>query len=266
MQNMHVPADVSVIKTDRSYPEISIPTRYELPIEIFIYSFMPPGSADAEIAYSHQMQLQHPTYTNIFFEASAKVFNTAFNAGENTAVYTFLVGDEDLEFHRHEGHRIIIGMTGSAGAVFRFSDALPEEELSDPIEFAERMHVILMPPDSRFVLRFSGKVYHQFGPLSPSSPAVWAISVHPDEAGGLEGELLKRILNDEASIPILTEPLSQGTQEAIRDPLVVQTYATWHRFVRPEQNSSDSTDAARIDLGDSSLPGYFFRKPRSATN
>lgn len=258
MPEIRVPERVAQIHTERSYPSITIPTRYELPIEIFIYSFMPPGSADKEIEYSHSMQLQHPTFTDIFFEASAKIFNTSFQTGEKTSVYTFLVGDEDLEFHRHEGHRIIIGMTGSAGAVFRFSDALPEEELADPVEFAKRMNVILMPPDCRFVLRFSGKVYHQFGPLSPASPAVYAISVHPDEAGGLEGELLERILKDEASIPILTEPLSQGTQNALRELPLAETYSTWHRFIRPEQLADGTPDRGRIDPDDS-LPGVYFR-------
>jgi hypothetical protein len=74
--------------------------------------------------------------------------------------------------------------------------------------FVEKMFIIEIPADSMFVLRFSGTVYHQFGPRTPGKDAFFAISVHTNEAGGLEGELLDIVKAGHGSIPLLTEPIS----------------------------------------------------------
>lgn len=214
--------------TGSSYKELTLPIPNNLPVEILIYSYLEPGQASREMAASHKQQIEHPTYTDLFFEASAKICNTDFAQGEKTAIYTFLVGKHDLEFHRHEGHRVIIGTVGSGGAYMRFSHATAEEERADPIEFVKKMSIIEMPSDCRFVLRFSGQVYHQFGPKDPNFDAVYAISVHTDEAGGLSGDLLMEVLKNNASIPILTEPLSEATQRVLKDKDLVQQYAQFY--------------------------------------
>lgn len=73
---------------------------------------------------------------------------------------------------------------------------------------AEKMFVIEIPPDSMFMLRFSGTVYHQFCPKTPGKDAFFAISVHTNEAGGLDGDLLEIVKAGNGSIPLLTEPIS----------------------------------------------------------
>ena len=232
-----------------SFPKLTIPVPGNIPIELLLYSQMDPGSAKQEMARSHALQLEHPTYTNLFFEASTKVCNTQFVLGEKTAIYTFLVGKHDLEFHRHEGHRVIIGTVGSGGAYMRFSHATPEEANSDPIKFMEKMSVIEMPPDSRFVLRFSGKVYHQFGPKDPNIDAIFAISVHTDETGGLSGEVLDVVLRDGASIPVLTEPLSKETQKAISNPELVAQYADFYSLTDGDRFQTTVTFPESWELG-----------------
>ena len=213
-----------------SYSMLRIPVPGESPIELLIYAKMPPGSADLEMRQSHVYQLAHETFTDEFFEASAKVFNTDFQLGEKTAVYTFLVGKKDLQFHRHEGHRIIVGVVGSGGAVFRFSHASPDEERRDPTLFVGKMSVIEMPPDCRFALRFSGRVYHQFGPLDPAFDAVFAVSIHTDEAGGLSGDVLETVLQDQASIPLLTETISDATQMYLDRHAGDRSVGRYHRM------------------------------------
>ena len=86
-------------RTKASYPTLRIPVPGEVPIELFIYAKMPLGSAEVEMRQSHAYQLAHETFTDEFFEASAKVFNTSFQFDEKTAVYTFLVGKQNLQFH-----------------------------------------------------------------------------------------------------------------------------------------------------------------------
>jgi hypothetical protein len=77
------------------------------------------------------------------------------------------------------------------------------------------MFIIEIPADSLFVLRFSGTVYHQFGPATPGRDAFFAISVHTNEAGGLEGELLDIVKAGNGSIPLLTEPISNAVADLL---------------------------------------------------
>ena len=234
--HVHFSARIST----KSYPALAVDIPGNLPVEIFVYAHLAPGQAAREMAASHALQLDHPTFTDLFFEASAKIANTDFAQGEKTAIYSFLVGKEDLEFHRHEGHRVIVGTIGSGGAYMRFSYASPEQERGNPVEFLKRMFIVEMPPDCRFVLRFSGQVYHQFGPKDRNFDAVYAISIHTDEAGGLEGELLDEVLRNNASIPILTEPLSEGTQEVLKDEALVDRYATTFSLVPKHEGAGAS--------------------------
>jgi hypothetical protein len=102
-------------------------------------------------------------------------------------------------------------LSGAGGANLKFSAASPEEVAVDPQVFVEKMFVIEIPSDSLFILRFSGTVYHQFGPRESGKDAFFAISVHTNEAGGLpEGELLELVKAGSGSIPLLTEPVSDS--------------------------------------------------------
>jgi len=78
------------------------------------------------------------------------------------------------------------------------------------------MFIVEIPADSMFVLRFHGTVYHQFGSRDPTnSHGFFAISVHTNEAGGLNGELLEIVRAGNASIPLLTEPITDSVAELL---------------------------------------------------
>ena len=68
-----------------------------------------------------------------------------------------------------------------------------------------------------FVLRFNGGIYHQFAPVDPAEDAYFAVSVHSNEAAGLSGELLNKVLSKEGSIPLLTEPASDAVLNLLAD-------------------------------------------------
>jgi len=145
--------------------------------------------------------------------------NTDFPRDDPTAVYTFSVDKDPLVFHRHEGHRAITGISGSAGAVMKFSKADHIEAHNNATSFLEKMFIVEIPADSLFVLRFSGKVYHQFGPKNPEVPAFFAISVHTNESGGdLPPDLLAEVLAGHGNIPLLTDPIPDAVAELLKQP------------------------------------------------
>jgi len=139
-----------------------------------------------------------------------------------SAVYTFSVDTMDLIFHRHEGHRVITGISGSGGAIMRFSGVDHIEANLNPQSFVDNMFIIEIPSDSIFILRFNGMVYHQFGPKNPDIPAFFAVSCHPNEKGGeLTPELLQKVIDGEGSIPLLTEPISEEINKLLSNKDVI---------------------------------------------
>jgi len=203
----------------RTYPNISIPVPWGLPVEVQIISTFPKGVGNLLYHMSTGLQFGHPEYVLAFHEASAKIMNTNFDLNDPTAVYTFSVDKEDLVFHRHEGHRCIIGFSSSGGSILKFSTVDRIEAKKRPQSFIDNMVIIEVPADSLFVLRFNGMVYHQFGPKDPNYPAFFAISVHTNERGGeLTEELLEKVLKGEGSIPLLTEPISDEVSQLLQDP------------------------------------------------
>jgi len=202
---------------DPTYPQVVVNIRDNLPVEVAVIGSFSPGEGDAYIRRSLELQEGHASFVDEYNEASAKIANTDFPNGDLTAVYTFSVGKKDLVFHRHEGHRAISSVTGSEGATLRFSGCTPEEAAKDPEKFVEKMFFIEVPPDSLFTLRFHGTVYHQFGPTSYGRDAFFAISVHTNEIGGLDGELLETVKAGGGSIPLLTEPIDNGVADLLEN-------------------------------------------------
>lgn len=198
-------------ETPTTFPSVVVPIEDNLPVEVVLIGQLGAGQGQRLYERSAVMQAQHATFVDEYNEASAKIANADFAHGDPTTVYTFTVGTEDLVFHRHAGHRVIVGVTGNAGAHLRFSGAAPRDALADPRTFVDRMFVVEVPADSVFVLRFSGTVYHQFGSMaSGRETAFFAISVHTNEAGGLEGPLLDIVRAGGGNIPLLTEPISEA--------------------------------------------------------
>ena len=74
-----------------------------------------------------------------------------------------------------------------------------------------------------FVLRFNGTIYHQFSPVNYLEKAYFAVSVHPNEANGLSGELLNKVYANEGTIPLLTEPAPESVMQLLRHPDAYQS-------------------------------------------
>lgn len=198
---------------------VTITTGYNrLPVEVTIVGKFDENAAKEFITLGFKQQLQHKNYIDEFNEQSACIGqpnfpNKKISTDPNydpTAVYTFGIDIRDLVFHRHEGHRIIIGVAGKKGCILRFSLCTPDEAKSDPSLFVKQMYQVNIPEGRMFVLRFHGTVYHQFSPVDPSENAYFAVSVHSNEIGGLSGKLLDTVLSNEGSIPLLTEPAPEN--------------------------------------------------------
>jgi len=207
-----------------NFPTVSTPIPWGLPVEVQIIGTLPKGVGTMMYNMVTKEQSEHPEYILEFNEGSAKIMNTNFELQDATAVYTFSVDKEDLVFHRHEGHRCITGMSGSGGALMKFSTVDNYTAKADPQAFVDNMFIVEIPADSIFVLRFNGMVYHQFGPRDPSIPAFWAVSVHTNEKGGyLAPELLEKVLKGEGNIPLLTEPIPDEVDNLLKTPGVLET-------------------------------------------
>ncbi len=193
-----------------------------VPIEVSVLGRLPAGAGRFLLDNAFRQQRQHPEFVEEFNEPSARIGRTDFARQDATAVYTFGAGKRDLVFHRHVGHRAITGITGGQGCQLKFSLCSPEEARHDPWTFFRELYVIRLGPDRLFNLRFSGTVYHQFGPLHTAEDAFFAVSVHTNEAGGLAGALLDAVVAGRGNIPLLTEPAPDAVQALLHSPLALQ--------------------------------------------
>ena len=69
-----------------------------------------------------------------------------------------------------------------------------------------------------FTVRFGGETWHQFSPLTENSPhpVFFALSCHTNELGGnLSDSLRQQVINNEASIPSLTELLPKKVADIL---------------------------------------------------
>ncbi|BAZ70613.1 hypothetical protein NIES4106_54080 (plasmid) [Fischerella sp. NIES-4106] len=184
-----------------------------LPVEIFVVAKLPSGVGKEIVHDGLERQKKHKNFIEEYNEPSAKIANTDWEKGDLTTIYTFGVEKKDLVFHRHAGHRVITAVTGEFGAVLKFSSATLDEIKRDTQIFIEKMIIVELPPDAIFVLRFHGEVYHQFCPKNKSCQGFFAISVHTNELGGLDDEiLLQKVIQGHASIPLLTECIPQEVE------------------------------------------------------
>ncbi len=202
-----------------TFPTAIVDTRWTIPVEVSVIGQLPPGTGTSLYSQMIVRQQEHDRFVNELHEPSTKLGATRLDLKDKTALYTFAVDRCGHPFHRHQGHRVVIAISGSGGADLRFSSATMEEiEGCDASSraFVDNLHVIRIPSDSLFTMRFDGRIWHQFVPtpcptglpVTPLNPAFFAISVHTDETGGMLDERLKRMVeNDEATIAALTELL-----------------------------------------------------------
>lgn len=201
---------------------ISLPTGdARLPVDISIVGEFCKDATKTFISKAFTQQSLHKNFVEEFNEPSALIGKPTFNQVERefidpTAIYTFGIDIRDLVFQRHQGHRVIVGISGSAGCILRFSMCTPEEAEMNPLLFFKKMYVVNVPSEVMFVLRFTGTIYHQFSPVDYNENGFFAVSVHANEAFGLGGELLEKIMAGEGSIPILTEPAPSVVTELMQ--------------------------------------------------
>lgn len=211
------PAVASLAEFTRTstFPTATIDTRWTVPVEISLIGQLPHATGTTLYSRVIDRQRSHSRFVDELREPSAKLGATRLDLADKTALYTFSVGQEGHPFHRHQGHRVVVAVSGSGGCDLRFSSATLEEVQRRSAAFAEHLRVIRVPADSLFTMRFDGRCWHQFVPtpcptgvMTPFNPAFFAISVHTDETGGMLEERLRRMVErDEATIASLTELL-----------------------------------------------------------
>lgn len=194
-------------KVIHTFPSVRIPSRSGgLPVEVALILQLGHGSGDQLIETAAARQRGHADFIDALDEPSARLGATDLANGDATSLYSFIVGANGHPFHRHAGHRVFTAVSGSGGTQLRFSTASPEQIARDPHAFVAALQHVNIPPDCLFTVRFGGGVWHQFAPLDPAHPAMFALSCHTNELGGdLPDELRQRVLDDEADIPSLTE-------------------------------------------------------------
>ena len=180
------------------------------PIEVHLIGQLGHGQGDALIAGSGHLQRDYPGFVDELDEPSARIGDLQPARGDRSSLYTFSVGRNGHPFHRHAGPRVFTAISGSSGALLRFSNATRPLDEFDSAAFLASIRQVGIPPDSLFTARFGGGVWHQFLPADGAvdHPALFAVSCHTDETAGIEdATLLARVNENEVTIPGLTELL-----------------------------------------------------------
>lgn len=202
-----------------TYPSVSIPARHGgLPVEVTLIAQLGHGAGSRLAGDAGARQRHHPGFVDALDEPSTKIGSVDMLRGDATSLYSFVVGAAGHPFHRHAGHRVFTAVSGSAGAQLRFSTASLDDIASAPASFPASLHLVDVPPDCMFTVRFGGGTWHQFVPLVSGSrqPALFAVSCHTDELGGLHAPALRaQVMAGQASIPALTEVLPLQARDAI---------------------------------------------------
>lgn len=201
-----------------------------LPVEVVLIAQIGIGAGSPLIASTAALQRGHASYIDALEEPSARIGDTDLAQGDVTSLYSFVVGPQGHPFHRHAGHRVFTAVSGSGGALLRFSTASDAQVERDPQAFVDALRHVEIPPDCLFTVRFGGGTWHQFLPLDPRNghPALFALSCHTDETGGdLAPEQRARVLSGDADIPTLTDmlPAHVAARLAACDPREVPTVA-----------------------------------------
>jgi hypothetical protein len=200
-----------IVAATGSFPSVSLPSSTGgLSVDVNLVAQLGHGAGSALFTSVIHRQRQHALFLDELDEPSAKLASCDFAKGDATSLYTFAVGARGHPFHRHEGHRVFVAISGSSGARLRFCSVSPAELDKDPQLFLQRLRQVEIPPDCLFSVRFGGETWHQFAPLDSRSgaPAFVALSVHTNELGGnLAPELAAQVRSGTASIPSLTQLL-----------------------------------------------------------
>ncbi len=200
-------------RTLDTFPSVRLPSQSGgLPVEVVLIAQIGIGAGSPLIASTAALQRGHDTFIDALDEPSARIGGADFQRGDATSLYSFVVGAEGHPFHRHAGHRVFTAISGSGGALLRFSTASQDRIDADPQAFLRALRHVEIPPDCLFTVRFGGGTWHQFLPRDAAArhPALFALSCHTNELGGeLDAEQRRRVLANQADIPALTELLPE---------------------------------------------------------
>ena len=221
----------ALIQPTRGFPMVRIPSRNGgVPVEVCLVTQLASGGGNQVFDHACEQQRGHASFVDALDEPSAKLFGVDMSRSDPTSLYSFAVEANGHPFHRHAGHRVFTAISGSDGAQLRFSTITDAELQADPEAFIDSLHVVDVPADSLFVVRFGGGTWHQFAARTPGSPhpVFFALSCHTNELGGIgDAALADAISRDAASIPSLTELLPEPVQDVLaRRPLHAQPLAT----------------------------------------
>ena len=179
-----------------------------LPVEVSLVAQLGHGAGDGLLRSAGERQRAHAGFVDALDEPSARIAAPDFARGESSALFSFSVGAGGHPFHRHAGHRVFTAISGSGGAQLCFSTATDAELQASPAAFADALRHVEIPPDCLFTVRFGGGTWHRFMPMKPGHPALFALSCHTDELGGIADPALAALVaSGKADIPRLTELL-----------------------------------------------------------
>ena len=220
-------------KVTHTFPSITLASRTGgLPVEVSLIAQLVPGSGNHLYASVTARQQAHDNFIDSLDEPSTKLHGTDFAKGDLSSLYSFAVGPQGHPFHQHAGQRLFTAISGSSGAQLRFSSAGLKEIQADPQAFVDALHMVNIPPDCLFTVRFGGETWHQFAPLKPNAghPAFFALSCHINELGGIDDEAARAaIIANQATIPSLTTLLPENVLALLRtrapEPSAIPTTA-----------------------------------------
>lgn len=183
------------------------------PVEVWLIAQLGAGTGDRLFADACGRQRGHASFVDALDEPSALLGAPHAGAGDASTLFSFAVDRQGHPFHRHAGRRVFTAVSGSGGALLRFSTVPDARLAADPGAFAEALHCVEIPPDALFTVRFGGGAWHQFAPRREGHPVFFALSCHPDELDGVDDPALRaRVLAGRADIPALTELLPEAVR------------------------------------------------------
>lgn len=208
----------SVSRPARGFPTARIEQGdNRLPVEVSLVAQLGHGAGDDLFRQTGKRQRGQGSFIDALDEPSSRIADTDFARGESTALFSFSVGADGHPFHRHAGHRVFTAISGSGGAQLYFSGASDAAMQASPAAFVDAMHQVDIPPDCLFTVRFGGGTWHRFMPATAGHPALFALSCHTDERGGIEDPaLVALVTSGQADIPSLTELLPDAVLAHLR--------------------------------------------------
>lgn len=218
------------IKRCRRSAQILGPGERPLKVDIQLLAKLPRAAGTSVIRSGMACQEQHERFEFAYDEASALRVGVDQDFEDFSATYSFAVSERGIPFHRHVGPRLITAVSGCAGCCIQLSFC-SASNASSPEIFAKHMISVLVPESVLFVLKLPGEVFHRFESLEDAHPALFGVSVHPDETCGLSDREVEAVKAGLGTISTLTIPLddqvARKALDANRRGDVPAVYLTW---------------------------------------